>query len=146
MNDSTLWSNNAWLSLIASSSFFPPRRPYFTKAAMWEAFLEHLCVRGLREVTFPSRAQASWGRAMQTYKHVVGDTGWGGGLIGIFRNRERSGRRRVPARRKMTGNLGMAGLARQVREWLERTEAGRGLIDYQEVAHLAGRLAFSWSL
>lgn len=31
-------------------------------------------------------------------------------MSGVFRNKARSGTGRVPARRKMTGNLGVAGL------------------------------------
>lgn len=60
MNDSTLWSNNAWLFLTARS-FFPPGSSYFTNAAIQQAFLKHPCVRGPRAVTSPPRAQAAGG-------------------------------------------------------------------------------------
>ena len=57
---------------------------------------------------------------MQTYKYMVRDTGrgWGAGVESLGINRARSGTGQVPARGKMTGNLGMAGLG----------EAGEGVV------------------
>lgn len=126
--------------------FFSSEEAYFTKAAMWEAFLEHLCVRGLREVTLPPRAQASGGRTMQTYKYMVRVTGRGWAAwvesLEIKREVERGG---FQPEGRWLGTWEWLAWGRQVKK-LERTEAGRGLIDYQEVAYLARSVTFSWSL